>query len=422
MFKHKKGDGEPKFLVRTQEFEISPDGHALAILISLSEVLRQVWNTMLEMRAVAFNEFLAPLYQELKLAKEQGEDTARVKEMIADAFKRHGITIFDQQKALTEIRASNEVWRNVPSAFEHNVLVVLEGAFRSFMSLRKKGDLDARVPGKRREGEFSTISGRAGFKVKDDKFILSCGKGKDKLVFPIPEYQQKELAKALRIKEFRISRKPRNLAKRGQFILSITYEINKPAELPFRHEKVAYVAVGASSIGVLSETGTETTKLWRPDKYWSPKISSVEARMARCPKGSSRWKRLNRARRRMQIICARQQKHNQQTVAVRLARKHPHIVVNELVVRSKKGKLADSTKPERRGKLGLNWAVQNTGSIARLIAHMEDKTAERGGSVRKHKLILSKAPPSRGHRNKGYMADELRKSFLQSLEVGVVSE
>ena len=95
----------------------------------------------------------------------------------------------------------------------------------------------------------------------------------------------------------------------------------------------------------------------------------------------------------MYELMARQQKLSQRELAIKLIRRHGvHFVVTEIVVRSKDGKLADRTKPERRGDLGLNWAAQNTGALSYLVLWLEGKVKERGGTVVRRKLVLDEPP------------------------------
>ena len=95
-----------------------------------------------------------------------------------------------------------------------------------------------------------------------------------------------------------------------------------------------------------------------------------------------------------------------------------HFVVTDLEVRSKKGALADSSKKERGGSLGLNWMAQNTGTIAYLAQWLGQKAQEQGGTVRKHKLPYEALPRGlpEGHENKIKMAHALRNDFLTSWE------
>ena len=146
------------------------------------------------------------------------------------------------------------------------------------------------------------------------------------------------------------------------------------------------------------------------------------------------WRKLNKHRQKMFDIMSRQQEQNQEEVVARklivrnqaepeevamdtLMGHGKHFVLTELVVRSKEGKLADGMKKERGGSLGLNWSAQNTGSLARLVMQLEEKVKECGGSVRKHKLVLSQYPPGIGAENKLWMARKLKESFLATQAV-----
>jgi len=409
-------------LYRVVKFEARLNHAQQVTLERVSGNLRQVWNEALAERQSLFDTHIAPLYQRLKETKGNAEEEARIRAEIKIAFRDHTVTLFDQINSLTEKRRNDpEGFGSVPRNWQEETLDTLNGAFASFMALRKKGDPDARTPGVRYEDCFCEIPGRGGFKVSTTKQHIILNAGKHCLVelcFPIPEYQQDKLCEAVRIKKFTLYRDERNMKKVGRFWISIAYEITKPQALPFYPEEAVYVAIGATSLGIVSPDGEEVVKLWRPDRHWKPEIESVEQRMKLCGKvGSRKWCRRNRARQRMNRLMALQQKQGQRETAVHSLLSHGHhFVVTELIVRSKADKLADSDKPERGGSLGLNWSAQNTGNIARLVDQLTEKALERGGSVRKHKVVLSSAPAKTGHENKIEIARALRASFLQSAE------
>lgn len=403
-------------LYRVVKFELHLSSLEIELLQKVSDNLMLVWDDALRERQALFEKHIAPFYEQLKNA---GTDTARTGELrkeLSRAYTEHRITLFDQINALTPRRTADSVFASVPRNWQEETLDALNGAHRSFLSLRKKGDRNARPPCLRDAFDFHEISGRFGFKIHEGFCELSCGKiGLGRVLrFPIPEHQRCKLGSALSVKKFTLYRDERDIRKPGKFWISLAYEILKPKTLPFNPEEAVYVSLGASSLGIISPKGEEVVALWRPDKHWKPKIDALEERMKRCVKGSRAWRKRNAARLTISRTMAAQQKQDQREVVARELLDHGvHFVVSDIIIRSKKGMLADSSKPERRGALGLNWSAQNTGSMAYLVQWLTEKAQEHGGSVRKHQ---PKSPPpvGKGHENKIAMARRLRASFLAS--------
>jgi hypothetical protein len=301
------------------------------------------------------------------------------------------------------------------------------GGYKSFFSLTKNGDHDARPPERCPEWKFQAIPGCSAFSVKGNKVVLApeIFSGADALRFSIPEkYQAKMLERSIRIAKFVISRDERDLRRKGQYSISISYEIPLPPPVPFAPEHAVYIALGASSIGIVSPKGEKVIDLWRADTHWKPKTDAIESSLSRevsqthprtLTKGSKKWRRLVSKRRKMFHVMGNQQKLDRREVAASL---FEYGVVTDLVVRSKDGALAGSSNPERGGSLGLNWAVQNTGTIAYLVDWLTEKVREYGGSVRKHRLPASALPhplPDADER-KILIARALRDDFLRSLQ------
>lgn len=417
MAKRKFGE-KSKALYRSVRFEVKMSREKYHLILSVSEVLRGLFNSALAERQEVYTEFIAPIYERLKSASLAGEDTTSVQHELRATYKEHSVTLYDQINALTARRADDETFVEVTRNWQEETLDMLDGAYKSFLVLRRNGDFDAHSPRPRDSGFFQKIPGRSGFKIeRTDQVVriaLSCGSGRY-LSFPIPEYQANKLGQAVKLKKFELYRDQPNLSKPGRFWISVAYELPKPEVTAVEGVGIVYLALGASSIGVVSGKGEEVLKLWRSDKHWMPKVDAVEERIKGCAKGSRAWRRRQSARGRIHMISSRQHVQDEREIVDYLLDKHGvHFVVTELVVRSKEGKLADSSKPERGGRLGLNWAAQNTGSLARLVLWLEEKVKERGGSVRKHKLTLSAAPPCAGAENKLWMARKLRDSFLSS--------
>ncbi len=437
-----KGQKKEGVLMRTEKWELKLDTEQEKLLVRVSDSLREIYNWGLEQWMGA--------YREWREQKKAGVEKPNIR------FP----TFFDEVNQLTAMKKVDEaagLFRaRVPRNWKEETLDALHGGLSSFFSLVKKGDRDARPPKPRNELRFSAIPGRSGFSIKGvarDKYLVlapNIFKEEEELTFPIPgEYQALMLARASRELKFIISRDEPWLSKPGRYWISLSYEIPKPEQKPFVPEEAVYIALGASSIGVVSPRGEEVIPLWRSDKHWKPEIDTVEAilkgkrrsevaaiasgkpranRRSALTKGSKTWRRLQKSRGEMfRIMGAQQTQDRREVVAIDLIEKVAgnliyghgvHFVVSELVVRSKEGKLADASKEERGGPLGLNWSAQNTGSIGYLARWLEEKAPEYGGTVRKHKLPYEALPDElpEGHENKIPMARALRDDFLKSYE------
>jgi putative transposase len=406
MGKRKFGE-KSEILYRTERFEIRLTDEEYRLVLAISASLRALFNSALAERTKAYNRFVRPIRAKLKLSPER----TSLKRKLKFAYKQKIPTLYDQINGLTAQRDPS-ILRN----WQEETLDALNASYTSFYGLRKNKDKDARPPRERKESYFHKIPGRSGFKILGGKAVLSLKQRS--LSFPIPKYQREKLERAVKFKKFELYRDEPRLEKPGRFWISIACELAKPEATFFNPERAVYLALGASSLGVISPLGEEVLPLWRSDKHWVPLIESVKNKMEEKVKGSLTWVKLNDSKRRMQVISARQRLQDEREVVSYLFKKYGHhFVVTELVVRSKEGKLADATKLERRGILGLNWAAQNTGSLGRLILLLEEKVKEYKGSVRKHKLVLDQAPPGIGVENKLWMARRLKESFLAKQKI-----
>lgn len=403
--------GEKKaVLYRAAKFPIYPTIQQEELLLEISENLRLVWNQALSERMLALAS-----YRKQKVLRYTVIASA-IAEALGDtpatAIKMP--TLFDQINALTQKR-ENEKFGATPRNWQEETLDRLDGSFKSFFSLVKNGDVNARPPRERSQNFFQVIPGRSGFAVKNG-FIEFASNifGKGALRFKIPKYQQELLATGTS-KKFVIARDIADLSKESGWSISVVYEVPQPKSLPQEAEKVAYLALGASSVGIVGNGVELVLPFWRPDKHWKEKAEEIEARIKKSNlvKGSLAWKRLMAARKKIFGLMREQQRQNHREMVARLLRVGSHFVVTDYVVRSKQGKLADGGDSDRSGSTGLNWAAQNTGSFLDFVMHLEEKVKEVGGSVRKHRLITS--PPRGigiGHCNKIAMAKHLRSEFL----------
>lgn len=409
------GKGKNSTLFRAVKFEIKPETEALNALLVISGICRTVWNESLAEIQAVFDTHLKPIYDKLHSATVSEEEKKALQDAIKKAYTDHPMpTYIDQQNALTEKIPANPKLQSIVRSWIEQVLVELHGSYLSFVSLRKKGDRDAKVPRAKKEGFFCDVSGRSGFKVDlpGGFIVLSTQRLTDsKLKFGIPPYQLNLLRNALAIKDFTLFRDERDLTKPGRFWISVAYEIPKPETKELVPEEMVFIALGSTKLGVVSPSKQTEIPIGRPDMYWQPKIESVKARMKGCDKGSRKWERLNGARNRMEVLKSRQQKLNRREIVQKLMQCGTHFVVTDLVVRSKPGKLADKSKQERGGVLGLNWTAQNSGAFGGLVAQLVIKSSERGGTVRRHPMPLIEG----GERlSKVQSANLLREDFLAS--------
>jgi putative transposase len=403
-----KGKREERpVLYRAVKFELRVTSEQEKLLLRLSDGLREIWNWALELRVHA--------YEEYKKQKQDGVPKADLLRLP---------TLFDQINLLTSLRQEDTLQQlahaNTPRNWQEETLDTLDGAFKSFFALAKNGDKDARPPWQRKQESFCEIPGRSGFSVKGSLLVFAPNIfGKETLSFKVPDYCQALLQKGERLKKFTLFRDESLLAKPGRYWVSLVYEITRPDPLAMTSGTTVYLSLGATWIGVLAPNREQIVKLWRSDKLWKRSIDELDTRLEikknakpeeALKKGSRVWRKRTVARRRMFELMSRQQKQNQREVVAKLLTMGAHFVVQDLTIR---GGLADSSKPERGGALGLNWSVQNTGSIGRLLQYLKEKAQERGGYVLEHKPDLPPSP-GMGSENKLPMAKRLRDDFLVS--------
>lgn len=430
-------------LTRTEKWPLVLSEEQERLIMRVSDGLREYYNWALEQEKVAYEAYKA----EKKARPDQKPES------------KGTLTEFDLYTLYKDtLRPEDEgagLWRaNIPANWVLETFRAVSGGYKSFFSLVKRGDKDARSPGEVPEWLFQAIPGalNAGSR-KGSRIVLAPQIFPDMLQFAIPEYQMTQLGRASRLSKFIIKREKRDLRRKSRFTLSISYEIEQPGEQPFVPEQAAFIALGASSIGVVSPFGEKTISLWRPDLHWKPRTDAVGGnakalvKNGKVRKGSRKHRDLQHAFRTMFDLLANQQTldrrevvagsliHREKEVPLskkerRFRRKHGksledgtrtvatghglHFVVTELVVRSKEGKLADGDNPSRGGPLGPNWQAQNTGALAYLVQQLTNKAKERGGSVRRFPLDASFLAFGMGDEKKILIARALRDQFLKN--------
>lgn len=167
----------------------------------------------------------------------------------------------------------------------------VSAAYKSWFTLLKRGDSDARSIQPSDEWKFMAIQGAlspSSMRRADGRMLLVLAPRifPGMFEFEVPkEYQAPLLANAKRPAKFVISRRKSDLRQPGRYWVSVTYEIEKSETKPFIPEEATYVALGASSISVLWDRNIPT---YDPAAYWKPKIEDVERRMRVHPWGSQK--------------------------------------------------------------------------------------------------------------------------------------
>ncbi|MEI9966723.1 MAG: helix-turn-helix domain-containing protein [Candidatus Moraniibacteriota bacterium] len=391
-------------------------------LIHWSDHAFLIWNQGVEASSAWYNDHIAPLLAQLQQA-ESAEAKQACRDAVRERFARAKAdkedtgpySDFHFNFLLTGWRQSQPGWNEYPTDWQRETLRSLAGAIKSWHALRARGDPDAHRPRERGAEHFNElICYGSGWKVLDNQQLRLSAKifGDTDMSFAITPspYVRDFLRDAKKLVRCVVNRVPSDLRQPGRWYVSLIADFARPAGVPFDPEAAVYVALGASSLGIVSPLGEAEFPLWRPDKHWMPLIVTAQERMKHRVKGSRRWKKLSARRQGNYRKMARQQHLNHCEAVIRKLLPHgANFVITDLVVRSKQGKLADKHDQERSGMLGANWAAQNTGSLADLASQLSNKAEERGGVV-----VKFRPPDPRRKLSKIEMAQHLREHFLAS--------
>src|SRR3989344_74967 len=191
-----KGTKNTDILYRSEKFELfrgrEPTQEEVVLLTATSENLRTVWNEAWQARMNAYEKFFKPVYEKIGAAKKV-QDEALVKKLygeLRDAFKQHGVSLYDQINALTPRRKADSVFASIPRNWQEETLDCLDASFKSFFALRKNGDTDAKQPFARETpGFFCKIPGRYGFSFDGEKITISFAGLGQRIVCQVPDHQ-----------------------------------------------------------------------------------------------------------------------------------------------------------------------------------------------------------------------------------------
>lgn len=246
-------------------------------------------------------------------------------------------------------------------------LRTLDANYRSFFAKWKKGDKTARPPKFKGKKHFFTMKyNQSGFAFdgNTNTITLSHKLNDTQLSFEIPTSISTIVhhQDVLQVDVFEDN---------GQFWLSLVYD--EPAQ-----EYEDNGLYQAFDLGVAKHTAVNThgkfleLTIRRPDRYWEPKIASIQSRRDHCKKYSRKWKRLNANLNQMKHKSANQSRDSDHKLSKRVIEntKSNTIIVGDLNVKQ----LCQRNKYEK----GLHKSLHNTGHIARFVGFLTYK-AERVG-------------------------------------------
>jgi len=287
---------------------------------------------------------------------------------------RCSILYTDQQNALPQLKKQYPRYQSVYSKVLQMTLKKLDGAFKAYFGLRKKGDTTAKWPTFRGKKYFFTLCyNQSGFKLTPQTIRLSHKHpSRTELVFSVPfdltRYQVKQI-------ELFFDRYE------NQFYLTVTYDQPEP---PFEDNGLYQ----AFDLGTVKHTAVNLhgkfleSTVKRADKYWEPKFQSLQKRKDHCKKGSKRYRLLSQRLLTIKRKCRNQTKDWQHKQSKNLVQntKANTIVVGDLSPKqmTKTGrKKGNSMKYQK----SLNRGVHNTGHLSRFVELLTYKAKLQGKKV-----------------------------------------
>jgi putative transposase len=206
------------------------------------------------------------------------------------------ITYDQQQDDLPEIKAKYSEYKWVYSKVLQMVLKGLDADFYSFTSKRKKGDKTAQKPGYKGRDYFTTmIWNQSGFKIIDNKIILSHNYNKGKnyvpLIFDIPKDLIDNTGVCLqtiydfdKIKQVTLFREEPHIKKDSEYYLSIVIDYpTSPLKDNGLYQAID-LGIGKIVTAVNMEAKFFEIENPRKDLYWNPIIDEIQSRRDHCKK------------------------------------------------------------------------------------------------------------------------------------------
>jgi putative transposase len=234
-----------------------PTSEQISVLWELSEQCRRLYNWALYERIMKWQE------------EQSKPPTAR-------KYR----TYLEQQNALPQLKDRVPELRWVYSKVLQMVLRTLDADYKSFFSLWRNGDPNARPPRFKGKHFFTTLKyNQSGFQMRQGILILSHKHpSRVVLAFPLPylpagTIKQVELYQDQRTKHWWVSFNCQ--------VAVLTYYDNGLYQA--FDTGIENIVLALNSQGRFLQV-----KNRRPEKYWRPKIAAVMAKRDRCQKGSRR--------------------------------------------------------------------------------------------------------------------------------------
>jgi putative transposase len=158
----------------------------------------------------------------------------------------------------------------------------LDGNYKSFFSIWKKGDNHARPPKYKGKTYFTTLCyNQSGFKIENNTIVFSYRHpSKTLLKFDTSHYSLKEEAEEIKQVEI--------FTKKGKWFVSITYQFQEPEYAD--NGKYQAIDLGVSNLvnAVNLEGKFVQITNRRADLYWKTKLEDVHSKRDHCKKYSRR--------------------------------------------------------------------------------------------------------------------------------------
>ncbi|MFX0063046.1 MAG: RNA-guided endonuclease InsQ/TnpB family protein [Candidatus Hermodarchaeota archaeon] len=289
-------------------------------------------------------------------------------------YEQYGARIryTDQQNALPLLKQVFPEFKQVYSKTLQMVLRRLDNNFKSFFALRRERDSSARPPRYRASHFFFTLTyNQSGFKVNQEQLTLSHKHLRNvNLTFTT----NINLA-SLVIRQIELTYD----ALRGKYYLCITHEEVTPEYQNNGHYQAFDLGIN-DNVGVNTYGKFLVSKVKRPDKYWEPRLTSLQSRIDHCKRGSRRQRRLQqllRAHRHKPCNQTLDWQHKQAMKLVANTRANT-LIVGELNPKAMAQKNNNySPSPQLNA---LHRGVHNTGHLGRFVQMLTYK-AQRVGKV-----------------------------------------
>jgi putative transposase len=287
-------------------------------------------------------------------------------------YEQYGarLSYTDQQNALPLLKHVFPECKQVYSKTLQMVLRRLDNNFKSFFALRREGDPTARPPRYRASQFFFTLTyNQNGFKVDQEQLTLS---HKHPSNVDLTFSTNSNLAPLI-IKQVELTYDDL----RGKYYLCITHEATTPAYQDNGQYQAFDLGIN-DHVGVNQHGKFLISTVKRPDKYWEPRLITLQSRIDRCKRGSRRQRRLQQLLQAHRRKCRNQTldwQHKQSTKLVANTQANT-LIVGDL---SPKAMAQKSTKHSPSSQSNaLHRGVHNTGHLGRFV-HMLTYKAQRVG-------------------------------------------